>query len=466
MPLADPVILVPGIIATSLADTYWIPPEETWSERTLFGWVTGLNKEYERVSLHPDNQNYEARQPARMTVGQVFQIAYGELIEELRDGLRERGGGMVPVFPFPYDWRLSLEHVETALGDFIGEVIERSRLLGRNQPSYRECNSVNLIGHSMGGLVIAGYLARCAEHSKDPRVNRVATLATPFQGSYDALIKAATGMGNLGTLAPSARERKTARLTPSLYHLLPSFDGSLDIVSETHSDIASVLENMPQSERNWFNLLIWQKSIVESIADYIGEYAIDPGGEDEQWDAANKLLGQYLADGKRHRNRINSLTLSQIDMERNRWLCVAGVNSETRVALPIKIDRNEEIAFFIRWEDRRNLWKSGKSPEERWQTGDGTVPLKGAIPQFLNPKNVVCVTPEDFDDNEIGDRFLRTIGGFHGILPNMNLVHRLLIRHFSGRGDKYDDTWGRPVPGVRRETQDTWEPPMVLIPRP
>ena len=462
MPLADPVILVPGIIASSLADTYWIPPEETWSERTLFGWVTGLNKEYERVSLHPDNQKYEARQPARMTVGQVFQIAYGELIEELRDGLRERGGGVVPVFPFPYDWRLSLEHAETALGDFIGEVIERSRLLGRNQPSYRECNSVNLIGHSMGGLVIAGYLARCAEGSKEPRVNRVATLATPFQGSYDAIVKAATGMGNLGSLAPSPRERKAARLTPSLYHLLPSFDGSLDIVTEAHTYTGSALENIPQSERNWFNRTMWQKSIVKSIADYVGEHAVDPGSEDEQWEAANKLLGQFLEDAKRHRNRVDSFDLSQIHMDRNRWLCVAGVNSETRVTLPVKIDSKGEVVFLIRRKDRKNHWQSERSLQERWQTGDGTVPLKGAIPRFLDPKNIVCVSPGDFDNLEIGDRFLRAVGGFHGILPNMNLVHRLLIRHFSGREDKYDNTWGKPVPGVRRDTQDPWEPPMVL----
>lgn len=457
-----PIILVPGITASSLSDSYIIPPEVTWPDRTLFNWVIGLKKEYERISLHPDNLNYEVHQPARMTVGQVFKIAYGELIEELRDGLREHYGGVVPVFPFPYDWRHNLRYTEYALGNFIEEVIQRSRLLGKDQPFFRKCNSVNLVGHSMGGLVIAGYLARCVRYKQNPRVNRVATLATPFQGSYDAIVKTATGMGNLGMLAPSPRERKAARITPSLYHLLPSFDDSLDNKSVELLSRIEKLDKSSLTEKSWFNQKIWQKSIVNSIAEYIEQNAVEPGNKEDTRNTANKLFAQFLKEAKQYRKKIDSLDLSKVKMKRDQWLCIAGVNSNTRVNMPIQINQKEEPVFLIRRKDRKNLWVSGESAEERWLTGDGTVPLKGAIPKFLDSKNVVCVTPEDFENNEIGYSFLGLFGEFHGILPNMNLVHRLLIRHFTMREDKYQNTWGKPVPSSSDISNDIWEPPMSL----
>lgn len=118
---------------------YPLPPEEAWSERTLFGYVVGTRREFEQLSLHPDSphlypdkQRYEATQPARVTVGQVFQVAYRELIDELRDDLPEPRQGPVPVFPFSYDWRQPLYYAENSLEEFIDEVIDRTRLLGRN----------------------------------------------------------------------------------------------------------------------------------------------------------------------------------------------------------------------------------------------------------------------------------------------------------------------------------------------
>ena len=41
------VIVVPGITGTGLEDYYPIPPEEVWSAI--------LKKNYERISMHPDN---------------------------------------------------------------------------------------------------------------------------------------------------------------------------------------------------------------------------------------------------------------------------------------------------------------------------------------------------------------------------------------------------------------------------
>ena len=105
MALANPVIVVPGITATYLRDMYPIPPETVWSV---------LRKGYERAALHPDDvakkipdrsRAFEAIEPARVVSDQLYEIAYKELVEEIRHSLREKEDEPVPVFPFGYDWR-------------------------------------------------------------------------------------------------------------------------------------------------------------------------------------------------------------------------------------------------------------------------------------------------------------------------------------------------------------------------
>ncbi|MGB8274955.1 MAG: alpha/beta hydrolase, partial [Alphaproteobacteria bacterium] len=191
MPLPNPVIVIPGITAIYLRDEYTLPPDVIWSV---------LTKEFERAALHPDNTRYEAQEPARVAPGQLYEIAYRELIEELRHNLCERVDEPVPVFPFGYDWRQPLASVEQQLAVFIDEVIARTALLRHyDRDGYATEPKVNLVGHSMGGLVIAGYLERTGRNAK---VAKVATLATPFRGSFEAVIKVTTGTGNLGTEAP------------------------------------------------------------------------------------------------------------------------------------------------------------------------------------------------------------------------------------------------------------------------
>ena len=57
MPIS-PVIVIPGITASDLHDEYELPPEAVWS--------TVLKRRYDRVTLHPADQRYELREPARV----------------------------------------------------------------------------------------------------------------------------------------------------------------------------------------------------------------------------------------------------------------------------------------------------------------------------------------------------------------------------------------------------------------
>jgi len=428
MGIVYPVIVVPGITATCLNDEYPLPPEPVWRV---------LEKQYDRIVLHPNDLRYEAQEPSRLMPGQIFEVAYKELIEELRYNLRTREDEPVPVYPFSYDWRMPLETVETELERFVEEVIRRTILLRHyHKAGYGENPKVNLVGHSMGGLVITGYLQR--KGTKAP-VHRVATLATPYQGSFEAVIQITTGTALLGTSSPSSRQREAARMTPALYHLLPSFRNCI----EADQDIPDSL----------FDPLAWQPSVVESISEFIRLNGLPTRHRKED---ARALFSGLLAQAARHRERINGFTLARAGLKQEDWLAVVGVDAETRVRLKI-VKRGASPGFALSSRDRENKWIREKDPLLRRITGDGTVPFEGAVPLFLKEESLVCVTAEDYGYWEVQDKAFSRLAGFHGIFPNMDMLHRLLVRFFTGRPDVHGNTWGRRVPGV-----ETWQPPIKL----
>ena len=434
MPLSDPVIVVPGVTATYLRDLYPLPPETIWAV---------IGKDFERAQMHPDDRRYEARQPALVRPGQLYEIAYKELIEELRYNLSESGEKPVPVYPFGYDWRHPLHLAEEALAGFIDEVIDRTKLLRHYHKSgYRQAPRVNLVGHSMGGLVVAGYIERFGAK----KINRIATLAAPYGGSFEAMVKMATGTANIGGTTPSSREREAARLTPSLYHLLPSFDTGI-----SHGQNAGLPETA-------FDPGLWQPSVLETITAYIERHGVEPGRNKQVRRKQGAVLFKALLDEAGvHRRRIDTLRLAGKNFAPGRWLCVVGVGVRTRVRMRVGIRRGKPV-FHLTSGDRLNNWDE-PGAEARKLTGDGTVHFKGAVPKFLPYESLVCVSPEDFGYWEVADKALSRVAGLHGILPNMNMVHRMLVRHFTGRGDPRGNTWGRPAPGV---SASDWKPPLKL----
>lgn len=428
--LPAPTIVIPGITATALRDEYELPPEEVWT--------TFRPRRYQRIALHPRDLRYEIREPARVTESHPFPLAYEDLIEELRENLSPDENRPVPVFPFAYDWRARLRQTEAGLGEFIQEVIDRTKL----QPHYRsdgflENPTVNLVGHSMGGLIIAGYLQLSGGES----VNKVVTLASPFQGSCEAILKVATGTADFGNDSGKARERRAARVTPALYHLLPSFEGALSVPEGMNDDI--------------FDGEAWQPNIIRSIAGHIKKW--EPTIDDSTaYRDARVAFDSMLDEARIHRIRINGLDLKTVGLAPNDWLAVVGVDAETRVGLRVDRDESQAPRFMLKSSERKNEWNS-KDETMRFDTGDGTVPLRGAIPPFLARSSLVCVAPRDFGYWELRDQIVSGFAGFHGMIPNMNMLHRLISRFLMGATDKYENTWGRSLPG-----EETWNPPLDL----
>src|SRR5690606_30075332 len=99
-------------------------------------------------------------------------------------------------------------------------------------------------------------------HGKKARVGRVATLATPFRGSFEAPIKVLTGTSSIGGGEQNSREREAARITPALYHLLPDFDGA--VVDEAGKPV------------DLHDAAAWQDGVVETLAEFIRLTAARP----------------------------------------------------------------------------------------------------------------------------------------------------------------------------------------------
>jgi pimeloyl-ACP methyl ester carboxylesterase len=430
--LVAPTIVLPGIMGSVLRDQYPVDPETVWSPLRL---VAGT---YERITPHPDDPRYELNEPARVVAERVFEVVYGELIEELRYNLSPQADLPVPVYPFAYDWRGPLEDVEDALAKFVAEVIDRTRLLrhyhAAGYGTARFPAQVNLVGHSMGGLVIAGYLERHGLAS----VAKVATLGTPFRGSIEAVAKTAVGVSTLTPGASGSREREAARVTPALYYLLPSFRGAV-----------AAEEGLPD---DLFVPGTWQPGILASIASFVRRHGLGTRAPERR---AAELLAQMLDGAWRYRRRVESLTLD----DPKRWLCIVGCDARTRVTLPIARDREGRAAFDLGDAWVRNDWDD-PAPKRRVLTGDHTVPYLGARARFIPVEQVVVVTPHDLGLLELKDRLLETTG-FHSTLPNLNLAQRLVVSHL--RGERYGEVWGRCAPDLGDPAD--WDPPIRGLPR-
>ena len=449
MKVQPPVVVVPGITATTLHDEYPVDPDEVWGM---------LRKAWDRIYLHPDDTRYERSEPARVRADALFGYPYGDLIEELRHDLTSRADEPTPVFPFPHDWRQPLERIEDRVAAFVTEVVERTSLLRHyHRAGYAAADGrVDLVGHSMGGLIVAGYLARYG----GARVRKVATLATPFRGSFEAVLKVATGLSSLPG-GEGSREREVARLTPALYHLLPSFEGGVTADDGLGTDL--------------FEADTWQPGVVQTLAEQIRLYGVRGEALDEaaRMREARALFQTLLDQAARHRGVVEALRPSAFGMNRNDWLAVVGVGEKTRVRLRIVRSADGAPWFRLRSTDRRNgypepeIADDGTVEASREDTGDGTVPYRGARPAFLPQDALVCVTDDDFGYWEIRDRLLEH-GAFgksvtlHSLLPAMNVVQRLVVCHLKGargrRGASHDGVWGRRAPDLASDAP--WRPPI------
>jgi hypothetical protein len=200
-----------------------------------------------------------------------------------------------------------------------------------------------------------------------------------------------------------------------------------------------------------FDVGVWQPGVTATLRSFLERCGV---AERDAGTRALEVLTLMLETARVHRDRVEAFRLESAGLTASDWLCVAGAGTPTRVSMTIS-DRGGAPEFELSSEDRDDQFAKGRTVRARERTGDGTVPLAAAVPAFLDAANVLCVCPADFGYWELQDTVMARAAGFHGILPNMNMLHRLLVRHFSGRPAAHDSIWGSPYPGVSRTD---WDP--------
>lgn len=183
LPSDIPVIFIPGIGGSELKinkDTNWsasnghggiyahnyLANEKVWINEDEAKKL-GSDDYFDVLRLKEDGETSEA---SISTNGYLTPYGYGD-IDNYFKGLNYTKG--TNYFVFTYDWRKDIRSTFTDLDNLVNEAIIKSK-----QPS------VNIVAHSMGGLVARNYIN---DVDKAKKVNKLIELGVPHLGSPDGL---------------------------------------------------------------------------------------------------------------------------------------------------------------------------------------------------------------------------------------------------------------------------------------
>ncbi len=221
-PGPDPVIIIPGIMGTKILDGA-STQKEIWPD--LGDIITSFSDQFLNIlSLNPDGTP-SSQNPVELgdiirsvspPVGPTSHV-FDNLISKLIDsGYQENAN----LFVFPYDWRISDADNAVILKNKIDDILQKI-----DRPK------INIIAHSMGGLIAQKYVADTAGVNLD----KLIFIGTPHLGSPKAFKTLMYGddmgmrYGPLSLLNSSVIKQISQNM-PSVYDLMPSrqyVDGSV-----------------------------------------------------------------------------------------------------------------------------------------------------------------------------------------------------------------------------------------------
>jgi len=161
-----PIIIVPGVMGSHLfadencTQLLWSPVDKVeGAEGSL---KMGIISDKMRMSERVYTKDYEKTLAVQREYG--TQDTYMNLIETLlKDFENERD-----IYFFSYDFRQSNRDTAYILGKFISKLADKH-------------GKVDLVCHSMGGIVVSQYVASSEYNAEE--VNKIITLGTPYEGA-------------------------------------------------------------------------------------------------------------------------------------------------------------------------------------------------------------------------------------------------------------------------------------------
>ena len=120
------------------------------------------------------------------------------------------------LFVFPYDWRQDNNQIADRLKEYVQCV----------QQFYPAGTKINIVAHSMGGLVARRYVLQAQTRNEPHGLGKVVTLASPYLGAPESVYKIYTGGSwefpfSFVVISPSTIKFLSPHL-PSMHQLFPS----------------------------------------------------------------------------------------------------------------------------------------------------------------------------------------------------------------------------------------------------
>jgi pimeloyl-ACP methyl ester carboxylesterase len=221
----EPVIIIPGIMGSRLKQITPLFEREVWPNLETMASDVLFDSWFNVLSLPPngipDTESTTRIEPIDV-IGKIsvvtpntFSFDYSLSLFTYLENLGYQPG--VSLFTFPYDWRLDIQSTSEKLKDIISLATSTS-----------DSSKVNIIAHSMGGLVAKEYIQQFGGAS----INRLILVGTPNLGAPKAF-KILTFGDNLGfqvqlpnssiiNLLHPPTVRDVAQNLPAVYQLLPS----------------------------------------------------------------------------------------------------------------------------------------------------------------------------------------------------------------------------------------------------
>ena len=285
---------------------------------------------------------------------------------------------------FPYDWRKPLMASTESLRDLVKELATKNK------------GPINLVAHSMGGLVVRAALARHGDEMW-PHINRIIFIGTPHYGSpaIAGYLKNHLWGFELMAVLGMYLDRETFRTLWGVLSMLPAPRGIYPGTRE-------------QDPKAW-------KGGQPGDA-YIHPCANFDMYKAEEWkldlNQEQTASLQKILDGAAAFHRELYEAHMKLDQEqRDRMAVIAGVGQETLFRL----------AYKRRW----SLWSDTDKVKDRVEgdphrDGDGRVPVASAALEYVGE--------------------MRYVRGVHGGLPMIQAVYEDVFNWLSGKNMKLPKT--------------------------
>ena len=273
-----PVIIVPGITGTELildGRTVW----PTSIGDGLGGLLQALS-DFAALKLDEDAAGDGRIKPVQISPladRENEDVGAANTYEKLANALSKEFGSE-NVYFFGYDWRLSNVDNAELLSQYISQVLKETG-----------AKRVNIVAHSMGGLLTSAYLYK---YKTEKRVDTVVTCGTPFSGSQSAYTTVSSGGGLLSRygIDTSTFDSSSASLNvfasfPSVYELMPlSALESAGVMSENGDPLD--ISSAAQSKAYYFHENVTKK--LSEIYDGVKHVNIVGNGQDSAGENGNE----------------------------------------------------------------------------------------------------------------------------------------------------------------------------------